>query len=74
MNTVTLTLGSVTYAIKVRKLLMKYKVNSTLIKVEGTNEKGCAYGIKFNKSDFLSIIRILKENEIEYYGYNEKFL
>ena len=67
-----LALGSVTYAIKVRKLLMKYKVNSMLVKVDGKNENGCAYGIKFDKSNFLEVIRILKENKIEYYGYNEK--
>ena len=69
---VTLTLGTVSYAIKVKKLLSKYKVASILVKVDGTNEKGCAYGIKFSKTDFLEVIRILKESGIEYYGYNEK--
>lgn len=72
MNTTTLTVGSVTYAIKVRKLLERAGVKSKLIKVDSSKSKsGCTYGIQLQSALFYDAVNILKNNGISYSVYNE---
>lgn len=67
MNTTILTVGSVTHAIKVRKLLLRHNITSVLVKIDvGKSANGCEYGIKLNLERFYDAIRILKNNEIHY--------
>jgi hypothetical protein len=66
LNT-TFIFASVTYAIKARKLLERNGIKSKLVKTL-SNEKrqGCAYGLKFNSSEFYDTAKILRENNITY--------
>ena len=71
MNTTTLTVGSVTYAIKVRKLLERAGVKSKLIKVDASKSKsGCTYGIQVQSALFYDVVTVLKNNGISYSVYN----
>ena len=62
----TVTVGSVTYAIKVRKILQKMQINSERIKVSSHNEKGCEYGVTFRSEHLYSVIAELRERGISY--------
>lgn len=67
MNTTTITVGSVTYAIKVRKILERAGIRSDLIKINASaSERGCAYGIKINSAYFYDAVSIMKNNGIQY--------
>ena len=67
MNTTTLTVGSVTYALKAKKALMRIGIRSELIKTEDSQRRsGCAYGIRFNSDLFYSVIDELRNNAIKY--------
>ena len=67
MDTTIITVGSVTYAIKVRRLLERSGIKSNLIKadsIQSTN--GCTYGIKIHASQFYDAVAILKKHGIIY--------
>lgn len=73
MNKTTITVGSVTYAIKLRKLLIKAGIGSRLVKVDNTSlNKGCSHGVEILDSDFYQAIVIMKDNGIEYSVYNKQ--
>ena len=73
MNTTTITVGSVTYAIKVKKLLERAGIRSRLIKVDASvTENGCTYGINIDSSMLYDAVVILKGNGISYSVYNRK--
>ena len=72
MKITTLTVGSVTYAIKVRKLLERAGVKAKLVKVDSSKSKsGCTYGIQLGNENFYDAVNILKNNGISYSVYNE---
>jgi len=63
--------GTVTQALKCRKLLSKSSIQSKLIKIDSSNEKsGCTYGIEISKANFYSAVIILRQNRIDYSLYN----
>ena len=67
MNNTIVTVGSVTYAIKLRKLLSREGIQSKLIKVEDARGRlGCTHGVELKKTDFLSAVVIMRENDISY--------
>ena len=67
MKNLTLTVGSVTYAIKLRKLLARDGIKSRLVKVDNTLTKnGCSHGLEISDSDFYRAVIIMKENNIDY--------
>lgn len=67
MNTTTITVGSVTYALKVRKMLERAGIRSDLIKINASRSKsGCTYGIKINSAYFYDAVSIMKNNGIQY--------
>ncbi len=76
LNKITITNGSVTYAIKSRKLLKSIGIPSKLIKIDASLSKnGCTHGLEISRSDFFDAIKILKSNGIPYSvydGYGEK--
>ena len=73
MNTTTITVGSVTYAIKVRKLLERNGINAMLVKVESSkSERGCTYGITVNSEKLYDAVSGLKNNGIEYSVFSAK--
>ena len=67
MNKTTIIVGSVTQAIKLRKLLLKVGIGSRTIKVDNTeNGKGCSHGVEILSDDFLKAVVIMRENNINY--------
>ena len=72
MNTTTITVGSVTYAIKVKKLLERAGIRSNLIKSSTSKStNGCVYGVKVNSEYFYDAVSLLKQNRIEYSAYSD---
>lgn len=73
MNKITVTVGSVTYAIKLRRLLQKSGINARQVKVDNTkNESGCRHGVEISEADLYPAIIIMKNNDIEYSIYHER--
>ena len=75
MKNTIITVGSVTYAIKLQKLLARSKISSSIVKIaRGENEGGCTNGLEIYDSDFFSAVAIMRENRIAYKiysGYND---
>lgn len=66
----TITVGSVTYAIKARKLLQRIGIDSKLVKVDNTKaNKGCEYGIEFPSNFLYDVVAELKSHGIAYSVY-----
>ena len=73
LNNVTVTVDSVTYAIKLRKLLLRAGIQSKLVKISTTIEgQGCKNGLTLDESDFYSAVTIMKNAGISYSLYNVK--
>ena len=72
MNTATITLGSVTYAIKSRKVLAKNGIRSKLVKLDSSKTtNGCNYGLEILRTDFYSAVSILRNEQINYELYRD---
>ncbi len=61
-----LTLGTITRAIRARKLLAAGRIPSRMVKTAGTAASGCAYGLEVNATDLPAAMRILEENGMTY--------
>ncbi len=73
MNITTITVGSVTYAIKVKKILSGIGIKSKLIKVDSSKaNKGCEYGVEFPSAYFLDAVSELKKQKINYSLYTQE--
>ena len=71
LNSTIVTVGTVTYAIKLRKLLLREGIRSKLVKVDAReNKSGCIHGVEVENKDFYHVISILKSNGISYSVYN----
>lgn len=67
MNSITVTVGAITYALKLRKLLSREGIQSKLVKVDNTaNHSGCSHGLLIDERDFYSAVVIMKNNGIAY--------
>ena len=67
MKTTTITVGSVTYALKLKKLLRRAGIEATIVKLDNTDQNtGCTHGVNIFDSDFYSAVVIMKENNINY--------
>ena len=66
MDNTTLTVGSITYAIKARRLLLHAGIRARTIKLVSEDVGGCAHGIVIPSSRFFDAVVILKENGISY--------
>ncbi len=67
----TITVSSVTYAMKARKILMRRGIGSELIK-ETKKLTGCTAALKINDSDLFESARLLREAGIDYSVLEEK--
>ncbi|MBO7196899.1 MAG: DUF3343 domain-containing protein [Clostridia bacterium] len=65
MNKTVFLLDSVSYAIKLRRLLSRENIKSTLVKVV-TSAHGCSHGVEVSDNDFYRVIVILKDNDMPY--------
>ena len=73
MKITTITVGSVTYAIKANKALSGIGIKSKLIKVDSSKaNNGCEYGIEFPSVSFLDVVAELKKQKINYSLYSEE--
>lgn len=71
LNSTIVTVGTVTYAIKLRKLLSREGIRSKLVKVDAREGSGgCTNGVEIENKDFYRVISILKNNGISYSVYN----
>ena len=66
MKNSTITVGSITYAIKLRKLLLREGVESELVKMADKKSNGCTHGVKISSSDLFRAVVIMREKGIEY--------
>ena len=67
MNTTTVTVGSSTYAIKVRRMLLQKNIKSKLVKIDASKTVGgCTHGIEFASADYYSVVMELKKAGISY--------
>lgn len=72
MKTAVFTVGSVTYALKAKKLLAREGLVAKLVKTDASADgNGCAYGIEFPARDFYTAASILRSAGI-YYEIYEK--
>ena len=70
MNDIIITVGSVTYAIKLRRLLLRGGVRSKLVKIDNSNRNlGCNHGVRIGADDFYRAVVIMRENRIPYSVY-----
>ena len=69
----TVTVSSVTYAIKVKKILNGMKINARIVKVGSSKPNGgCEYGVEFQNVYFYDVIAKLKELGLEYSIYKQE--
>ena len=69
MNNIIISVGSVTYAIKLKKLLAREGIKTTLVKKETAS--GCTHGVELSEGDFLGAVVIMRENGIAYTVYKQ---
>lgn len=70
MNNITVTVGTVTYAIKLRKLLLRAGIRSKLVKVDNTRtENGCTHGVMIDEGDFYRAVVVMKSSGVNYSVY-----
>ena len=71
MKKVTITVSSVTYAIKLKRLLGAMNIKSKLVKFDTTKTMtGCEYGVEFPERFLLDVVSELKARDIAYNVYN----
>ena len=66
MNKTTITVDSITYAIKLKKLLNRKGIESELTKVSRKENQGCTHGVIIERNDLFSAISIMREKGIDY--------
>ena len=71
MNNVIVSVGAVTYAIKLKKLLLRYGIQARLVKIDGDGQ-GCTHGIEIPGEKYYQAVVIMKENNISYSVKNQK--
>ena len=73
MNDIIVTVGSVTYAIKLKRLLSRANIRSKLVKVEDADIKsGCQHAVSIRYEDFYKAVVIMREMNIPYSIYNKR--
>lgn len=69
MNKMILSVGSATYAIKGRKLLLREGIGANTVKLAGIELGGCTHGIEISETDIFSAAATLKNAGISYKVY-----
>lgn len=70
MNDIIITVGSVTFAIKTKRLLLRHGIQARLVKTDTRfTENGCNHGVMIRNEDYLNAVVILKENGVSYSVY-----
>ena len=67
MKRTLITVGSVTYAQKARKILLRNGIEAKLTKTDKEMvSRGCAYAVEISAADIYEAIRLLRENSIDF--------
>ena len=67
MNKITVVVGSVTYAIKLRRMLSRSGVEARQVKVDNfSGGVGCSHGVEIDERELYSVIFILRDLGVEY--------
>ena len=66
MNNIVIKFSSVTYAMKVKRLLNKAGIFSTQTKLMSPIDGGCRHGIIISENDLFGAVSILKKTGIAY--------
>ena len=67
LNKTVVTVETVTYAMKARKLLLRCGIQSELIKTDSRDSgTGCRHGLEISNKDYFEAIRVLGENGIKF--------
>lgn len=69
LNKIVLTVGSATYAIKARKLLLRVGIDAKNVKLAADNSLGCTHGIEISESDMFAAAAALIEAGVSYKVY-----
>lgn len=70
MKKVTVTVPSVTYAIKLKRQLGSLNIKSKLVKLDSAKTgRSCEYGVEFPENYLLDAVSELKKHGINYYVY-----
>ena len=56
----TITVGSVTYAQKAKRILMQKGLRARLVKQETTKDGGCAFGVEVAEEAYLDALLLLR--------------
>ena len=67
LNKVIITVGTVTFAVKCKRMLQRSGIKVKLVKVDpDITVGGCSYGLEILENDFFTVVRELKSNGINY--------
>ena len=67
MNKTVLTVETVTYAMKARKLLLRCGIQSKLIKTDSqVSGTGCRHGLEISSKDYFEAVKILGDGGIRF--------
>ena len=67
LNKITISLGSVTYAMKAQKMLSGKKIHSKLIKLDvGKAADGCIYGLIISDFDYPDVATLLRKEGLAF--------
>ena len=70
LNKTTITVGSVTYAMKARRLLSRMGIQSKLVKIDaGKTVSGCTHGLEFASAELYTVVMGLKKEGINFTVY-----
>ncbi len=71
MNTRTISVGSITYAQKAKRLLRLVNIHAKLIKLDtAITLGGCTHGLELSERDYYLAVMELKKAGIHYMNYN----
>ena len=59
-------IGSITYAMKARKIVKEQGIDAQIVKHDTKGRKGCSYGLICKAENTIAIIGILRANNIPY--------
>ncbi len=71
MLTDIIVIGSITYALKAKNALREAGIRARVRKLDGSNRRGCSYGLELPAGQLLTVAAILRPLNIGYEMYNE---
>ena len=61
-----ISIGSITYAMKAKKILSSYLINARVVKAGAGDGRSCIYGIMVSPEELNTVTRLLYSNEIKF--------